>query len=287
MMSWLMRTCGCAALAVCVWLALAATPAFAAHDGAITTPAPGATVAGMVDVLGSATHPTFRKWQLDLLVDGDAHRATFLALGEKPVATTDNLLKWDTTLYPNGQHQLRLRVVHSNLNYDEIFVPVRIANGGAPAPEQKPALATEADKPAAEAESKVVAPAPVVFRTDAPAEAERWIEVDISDQKLTAWQGDVPVFETIVSTGKPGFRTLPGEFAVYLRFDKTRMRGPGYDTPDVPWTMFYDGDFAIHGAYWHNNFGTPVSHGCVNLRVEEAKALYDWASMGTRVVVNE
>jgi lipoprotein-anchoring transpeptidase ErfK/SrfK len=50
--------------------------------------------------------------------------------------------------------------------------------------------------------------------------------------------------------------------------------------------MYYSGGFAIHGAYWHENFGTPVSHGCVNLRVPEAKALYDWASVGTRVVVN-
>ena len=63
------------------------------------------------------------------------------------------------------------------------------------------------------------------------------------------------------------------------------MRGPGYDTPDVPWTMYYSGSFAIHGAYWHDNFGTPVSHGCVNLRVPEAQALYDWSSVGTRVVV--
>ncbi|MBK8795518.1 MAG: L,D-transpeptidase [Anaerolineales bacterium] len=95
------------------------------------------------------------------------------------------------------------------------------------------------------------------------------------------------VFETTVSTGKPGFRTLPGEFAVYLRFEKARMRGIDYDTPDVPWTMYYSGDFAIHGAYWHDNFGRPVSHGCVNLRVPEAQALYTWADMGTRVVVNE
>jgi lipoprotein-anchoring transpeptidase ErfK/SrfK len=63
------------------------------------------------------------------------------------------------------------------------------------------------------------------------------------------------------------------------------MTGADYDTPDVPWTMYYSGGFAIHGAYWHNNFGTPVSHGCVNLRVPEAKALYEWAPMGTEVVV--
>ena len=289
MIGWLMHRFQRAGLAALFLLLLATTPALAQHDGVIDSPAPDATLTGTTPVTGSAAHPTFRKWQLDLLLDGDPQHATFLAFGEKPVASSAELLTWDTTLYPNGDHLLRLRVVHSNLNYDEIFVPVTIANAGAP-PAAKPEADAEADaaaeKPEAAAEEKP-APTPVVFRTDAPADGERWIEVDISDQKLTAWQGDVPIFETIVSTGKPGFRTLPGEFAVYLRFEKTRMRGVDYDTPDVPWTMFYDGDFAIHGAYWHNNFGTPVSHGCVNLRVEEAKALYEWASKGTRVVVNE
>ena len=78
---------------------------------------------------------------------------------------------------------------------------------------------------------------------------------------------------------------MPGIFQVYRKYEQTRMTGADYDTPDVPWTMYYSGGFAIHGAYWHNNFGTPVSHGCVNLRVPEAKALYEWAAMGTEVVV--
>lgn len=285
MYGWLTHSFWRATLAALFLMVLAVTPAFAQHDGEISTPKADATLSGTVTVQGTAQHPTFRKWQLDLLLDGDPQRATFLALGEQPIVSTDALATWDTTLYPNGNHLLRLRVVHSNLNYDEIVVPVTIANAGAP-PAAKPEVASTEEKPAAAAEEKA-APTPVVFRTDAPADGERWIEVDISDQKLTAWQGDVPVFETIVSTGKPGFRTLPGEFAVYLKFEKARMRGIDYDTPDVPWTMYYDGDFAIHGAYWHNNFGTPVSHGCVNLRVEEAKALYEWASKGTRVVVNE
>ncbi|MBE2241032.1 MAG: L,D-transpeptidase family protein [Caldilineaceae bacterium] len=288
MSSWLTRNFWRAGFMALLWMTLAATPAFAQHDGVISYPAPGATLSGTINVEGMASHPTFRKWQLDLLLDRDPHRATFLALGEKPVASTDNLHTWDTTLYPNGDHVLRLRVVHSNLNYDEIFVPVSIANAGAPAAPEKSVAPDAETKPDATVEDKPApAPTPVVFRTDAPPDGERWIEVDISDQKLTAWQGDVPVFETTVSTGKPGFRTLPGEFAVYLRFEKARMRGIDYDTPDVPWTMYYSGDFAIHGAYWHDNFGSPVSHGCVNLRVPEAQALYAWADMGTRVVVNE
>ncbi|MCS6827472.1 MAG: L,D-transpeptidase [Caldilinea sp.] len=256
----------------------------AQHDGAITAPSANAIVSGTVTVEGFAVHPTFRKWQLDLLLGGDAGQATFLALGEKPVVAPSQLLIWDTTPYPDGEHVLRLRVVHSNLNYEEIFTPIVIMNGEAPPLVEKPEIAEVETKPDSPPQEKVEA-TPVVFRTDAPPDGERWIEVIVSEQKLIAWQGDTPVFETIVSTGKRGFETIPGEFRIYVKYEKTRMRGPGYDTPDVPWTMYYHRGFAIHGAYWHNNFGTPVSHGCVNLRVPEAKALYDWASVGTRVVV--
>lgn len=251
----------------------------------IVAPAAQAEVSGVVSVEGVAAHPTFRKWQLDLLLDGDAQRAHFVALGEDPLAAPGELAKLDTTLYHNGKHILRLRVVYLGLNYDEFFAPITIANSGAPAAETAPAdTGATAEESAA---APAAEPGPVVFRTDAPADGKKWIEIDISDQKLTAWQGDVPVFETIVSTGKPGWRTLPGTFAVYRKYEQTRMVGVDYDTPDVPWTMYYSGGFAIHGAYWHNNFGTPVSHGCVNLRVPEAKALYEWAPMGTEVIVKE
>lgn len=251
----------------------------------IVTPQADAEIAGVVSVQGVAAHPTFRKWQLDLLIDGDGQRAHFVALGEQPITSVAELAALDTTLYHNGKHVLRLRVVYHGLNYDEFFTPITIANSGAAvAPDAQGDADTEA---VAEAEAAPAEDAPVVFRTDAPADGKKWIVVDISDQKLTAWQGDVAVFETIVSTGKPGWRTLPGTFAVYRKYEETRMTGADYDTPDVPWTMYYSGGFAIHGAYWHDNFGTPVSHGCVNLRVPEAKALFEWAPMGTEVIVNQ
>jgi lipoprotein-anchoring transpeptidase ErfK/SrfK len=269
------------------WTFLAVSPAQAQDSSGITSPAANAEVSGTVSVQGVAVHPTFRKWQLDLLIDGDERQAHFLALGEEPVPAAAVLATFDSTNYHNGKHTLRLRVVYFGLNYDEYFTPIRIRNSGAPA---HPAADAAADAAAAgestsEPADKPAEAAPVAFRTDAPPDGKKWIEVDISDQRLTAWQGDVPVFETIVSTGKPGWRTLPGTFNVYRKYEETRMTGPGYDTPDVPWTMYYSGGFAIHGAYWHNNFGTPVSHGCVNLRVPEAKALFEWAPMGTEVVV--
>lgn len=269
---------------------VAAAPGVAAADGnGIAAPAAGAQLSGVVTVTGQASHPSFRKWQVDLLLGGDEGHATFLALGEKPQDEPGALFSFDTAGYPNGGHRLRLRVVHSNLNYDEYFVPVTFSNRGAvmlPAVDAAPAALMEDAAATPEIADARASDAPVVFRTDAPADGKRWIQVDISDQKLIAWQGDVPVFETTVSTGKPGWRTLPGTFKVYVKYEKTRMRGPGYDTPDVPWTMYYSGAFAIHGAYWHNNFGTPVSHGCVNLRVPEAEALFAWADVGTEVVVS-
>jgi hypothetical protein len=80
----------------------------------------------MVVVQGFAAHPTFRKWQLDLLLDGA--NETFLALGETAVPQGGELFTWDTTSYPNGDHILRLRVVYAGLNYDEFAVPLTIRN---------------------------------------------------------------------------------------------------------------------------------------------------------------
>ena len=103
-----------------------AAAAPAGPSGAITQPAGGSELHGTVSVKGFATHATFRKWQLDLLIDGV--NETFLALGESPVVEGAELYTWDTTQYPNGKHILRLRVVYEGMNYDEYTVPVTIAN---------------------------------------------------------------------------------------------------------------------------------------------------------------
>jgi len=114
---------------------------------------------------------------------------------------------------------------------------------------------------------------------------QRWIEINLTNQRLIAWEGNTPVYAVIVSTGKAATPTLTGVFAVQHKFRTKRMQGSDYDVPNVPFTMFYDGNYAIHGAYWHNRFGTPVSHGCVNVAVNHAKWLYKWAGVGTPVVV--
>ncbi|MBD2725531.1 L,D-transpeptidase [Nostoc sp. FACHB-892] len=116
---------------------------------------------------------------------------------------------------------------------------------------------------------------------------KRWIQIDLSKQRLIAWEGDRVVYGSAISSGKKSTPTLIGTFNIQSKFKTTRMRGNGYDVPNVPHAMFYQGNYGIHGAYWHKRFGTPVSHGCVNLAPKHAKWLFEWASVGTPVVIQK
>jgi LysM repeat protein len=123
------------------------------------------------------------------------------------------------------------------------------------------------------------------FGLEAPVDGSRKIVIDLSEQTLTAYQGDVVVLHSIVSTGKAATPTRVGEFAIYQKLTTQHMTGDDYDLPGVPWVMYYDGEFAIHGAYWHANFGIPTSHGCTNMTIPESRALFAWAAVGTPVIV--
>lgn len=125
-----------------------------------------------------------------------------------------------------------------------------------------------------------------MFAAGAPADGKRWIEISLADQTLTAWQGDVAVLHTNISSGTQATPTVKGRYTIDRKYSKQRMTGPDYDLPNVPWVMYFYQGYAIHGAYWHTQFGTPRSHGCVNMRVEEAEMLYHWADFGTEVVVH-
>ena len=122
-----------------------------------------------------------------------------------------------------------------------------------------------------------------------PEAAAKWIDVDLSSQTLRAYVGKSVVFTTRVSTGTAKYPTVQGTFHIYSKVRSQRMRGgsgkDAYDLPNVPHVMYFYQAYAIHGTYWHNNFGTPMSHGCVNLPESVAKAIYDWASVGIRVEV--
>ncbi|MBD2196577.1 MULTISPECIES: L,D-transpeptidase [Calothrix] len=116
---------------------------------------------------------------------------------------------------------------------------------------------------------------------------KRWIQIDLTKQKLIAWEGNTPVYAIIISTGKKSTPTRVGTFKIQTKLKSTRMRGRDYDVPNVPYAMFYQGNYGIHGAYWHRRFGTPVSHGCVNVAPNHAKWLFDWASVGTAVFIHK
>lgn len=143
---------------------------------------------------------------------------------------------------------------------------------------------------------------------------EKWIEVDLSEQKLRAWDGDNLFLETLVSTGLPWWPTPKGEFKIWSKVRATKMEGGTgryyYNLPNVPYVMFFENQdiagsrgFSLHGTYWHNDFGNVHSHGCVNLPTPIAEKLYYWAAptntqgsgftraseenQGTRVVIHE
>ncbi len=114
----------------------------------------------------------------------------------------------------------------------------------------------------------------------------KWVSVDLYEQTLVAYEGDKPVFATLISSGLKGWDTEEGLFHVYLRYERTTMSG-AFQDPDfyflqeVPWTMYFDHDIALHGTYWHDGFGYRHSHGCVNMSITDAKWLYDWSASET------
>jgi len=136
---------------------------------------------------------------------------------------------------------------------------------------------------------------PVPVRATGVFTNEKLISVDLGSQKLTAWENGQVVYETKVSTGMKLTPTVKGSFKVYNKIPLHDMRGPSpykniypsgkYHIKDVPNSMYFYQGYAIHGAYWHNNFGRVASHGCVNVPLDAAKWLFDWASVGTRVEV--
>jgi hypothetical protein len=117
------------------------------------------------------------------------------------------------------------------------------------------------------------------------ADPNTWIDINLSSQTLCLFHaGGTNCF--LVSTGMPWTPTPTGTFSIWTKLISTLMSGPGYYLPGVPWTMYFYKGYGIHGCYWHNNFGHPMSHGCVNMRNHEAQFVFDRVSVGTRVVVH-
>ena len=115
---------------------------------------------------------------------------------------------------------------------------------------------------------------------------EHWIDVNLSQQRVYAYAGDTLMNSFVVSTGTWQTPTVTGKFKIWVKVRSQAMTGPGYYLPDVPWVMYFYKDYGLHGTYWHNNFGTPMSHGCVNLTIPDAEWLYNFSSVGTVVNVH-
>ncbi len=142
---------------------------------------------------------------------------------------------------------------------------------------------------------------------DASTPGRKWIEVNISQERLWAYQGDTAVMTTLVSTGLAPNNTERGTFHIRMKFEKQTMSGfadstgevvglgdnpvagaSRWEVKDVPNVMYVNTDAeALHGAYWHNNFGQPMSHGCINLPLDVAAWMFGWAPIGTMVWVHD
>ena len=119
------------------------------------------------------------------------------------------------------------------------------------------------------------------------ASGERWIDVHLASQTLVAYEGSRAVFATVVSTGRAGNVTPKGTFRIWVKLRSTTMSNADdpaettdeaatYSIEDVPWVQFFSNGVALHGAFWHRQFGRPHSHGCVNLAPLDALRLFEW-----------
>ena len=132
-------------------------------------------------------------------------------------------------------------------------------------------------------------PLPAINGVAIPEEVDkdtRWIDINLSEQKVYAYVGNEVIRTFIVSTGTAAHPTVTGQYHVYMKLRYDDMAGPGYYLPDVPYTMYFYQGYAIHGTYWHSNFGTPMSHGCVNFETSEAGWIYDWSHVGILVNIH-
>lgn len=129
-----------------------------------------------------------------------------------------------------------------------------------------------------------------------PAEGEKWIDLDLGNATVTAYEGDkVVAGPSLMVPGEPLTPTVTGEYNVYLKYEMQDMRGENYDgteylTKDVPWVTYFYGGYGFHGAPWRSSFGwngPGGSHGCINMEVADAKFIYDWADMGTKVISHD
>ena len=164
-----------------------------------------------------------------------------------------------------------------------------IAQGNLPAYDE--ALFIPPPEPTPEPTAEIAELDPDVANAPEVATGEVWIDISLTYEYMTVYQGSTVLMETYISSGKPGFETPAGTYYINTMLPEQDMEGvlggEYYNVPSVPWVMYFtDVGHAIHGAYWHNNFGTPMSHGCINVPVDLAAYVYSVSSIGTRVEIH-
>lgn len=127
-------------------------------------------------------------------------------------------------------------------------------------------------------EGSIEIPPPTIF-------VGKQIIVKLSAQMVFVYENGVLLRTFIVSTGMTHYETRLGEYQIWIKLPEDHMTGPGYDLPHVPWVMYFDEGRGFHGKTWNHIYGRPSSHGCVNMTVDDSKWLYDWAEVGTDVLV--
>lgn len=140
-----------------------------------------------------------------------------------------------------------------------------------------------------------------------PTGEKKWIRVDLSAQTVVAYEGATPIRAFVVSSGLPRTPTITGQYRIKTKVRSQTMSGGegdySYNLPNVQWVQYFYQDYSFHGTYWHNDFGQPKSHGCLNMTNADAKWLFDWAdpkwnsktawfhtpkgSLGTLVIITE
>lgn len=133
-----------------------------------------------------------------------------------------------------------------------------------------------------------VAP-PVIPDPQAPTEIDEthWVDVDLSEQRLTAYEDGAPVKSYLVSTGLPHTPTPTGQYRIWIKLRFDDMSGADYYIADVPWVMYFYQGYGLHGVTWHANFGHRMSHGCINQPNDMAEWLFNFAEVGTLVNIHE
>jgi len=125
--------------------------------------------------------------------------------------------------------------------------------------------------------------------------SDKYIEVDLTSQKVYTYENGQRLKEYLISSGTWG-RTPTGIFKIWIKIRSQKMSGGSrltndyYYLPNVPYIMYFYNEkyakrvgFGIHGTYWHNNFGVPMSHGCINMRTADAAEVFNWAEVGTEI----